>query len=164
MEDMATMRPEMRPEMRQDINDTLKQASKNREAKKVSTLRLVNAAIKDRDIAARSSGNYEGISDDEILALLQSMIKQRRESIKMYEQAGRQELADGEAQEIEIIEAFLPEQLSEEEIKVKIDEAVEQTGASSIKDMGAVMGFLKENYTGQMDFGKASGLVKQQLA
>ena len=121
--------------------------------------------IKDRDIADRTKGGVdeEGITDDGILQLLQSMIKQRRDSIEAYKKGGRDELAAQEAQEIEIIERFLPEQLGEEEITVAVTSAIEAVGAESLKEMGAVMAKLREDFAGQMDFGKASAIVKQRL-
>jgi len=151
--------------LREQLNDTLKEAMKAKEPTTVSTLRLINAAIKDRDIADRTKGGVdeEGISDDDILQLLQSMIKQRGDSIEAYTKGGRQELADREAQEIEIIEGFLPEQLGEEEMTAAVSSAIETVGAESLKEMGAVMAKLREDFAGQMDFGKASGIVKARL-
>lgn len=149
--------------LREQINDALKQAMKDKVTEEVATLRLIMAALKDRDIAARSSGNADGISEDDVLSMLQSMIKQRRESIDMYEKGGRAELAQREAAEIAVIEKFLPKQMSEEEIAEAVKAVIEETGASCLKDMGKVMGELKGRYAGSMDFGKASGIVKQQL-
>lgn len=128
----------------------------------MSTLRLVNAAIKDRDIAARSNGR-ESVSDGEVLEILAKMIKQRRESIKMYEEAGRLELAQGEREEIDIITSFMPKQLNEEEIDKACQDVVKEIGAEGLKDMGRVMGTLKERFAGQMDFAKAGALVKELL-
>ena len=150
--------------LRTRFQDQLKQAIHAKDEIAVSTLRLVIAAMKDRDIAARGKGNWEGISDDEILAMLQSMIKQRHESIRMYEAGGRKELADREASEIRIIETFLPAQLSEDEVKAAIEAAVTEVSATGIKDMGKVIGALKAKYTGQMDFSKVSQIVKTRLA
>lgn len=150
--------------LRTRFQDQLKQSLHAKDEIAVSTLRLIIAAMKDRDIAARSKGNWEGITDDEILAMLQSMIKQRNESIKMYEAGGRQELADREASEIRIIETFLPAQLSEDEVKAAIESAVTEVSATGIKDMGKVIGALKAQYTGQMDFSKVSQMVKTRLA
>ena len=147
-----------------EINNAMKQALKDKDNLKLSTIRLINAALKDRDIAARSNGNSDGISDTEILALLQFMIKQRNESAKVYREGGRNELAEKEEAEVKIIQDFLPQQLSEEETKTAIDKAVTETGATDIKDMGKVMGYLKDNYTGRLDMGKAGGQVKQRLA
>ena len=151
--------------LREQLNDTLKEAMKSKEPTTVSTLRLINAAIKDRDIADRTKGGIdeEGISDDDILQLLQSMIKQRRDSIDAYTKGGRNELADQEAQEIEVIERFLPEQLGDEEMTAAVNGVIEAVGAESLKEMGAVMAKLREDFAGQMDFGKASGIVKKRL-
>ncbi|MBI1216450.1 MAG: GatB/YqeY domain-containing protein [Alphaproteobacteria bacterium] len=149
--------------LRQKFQDQLKQAMHAKDEAVVSTLRLIVAAMKDRDIAARAKGNWDGIADDEILGMLASMIKQRQESIKMYEIGKRQDLADREAAEIKIIEGFLPEQLSDEEVKAVIEETIKTVGASGIKDMGKVMAEMKAKYTGQLDFSKASGWVKERL-
>ena len=154
--------------MRERIQQAMKDALKSGEKRRLSTLRLVTAAIKDRDIAARvdSKGKATGndrVSDDEILALLQKMIKQRRESVEIYTQGGRQELADQEADEIVIIEEFLPQQMSEEEVREATNATVEALGATGLKDMGRVMAALKEKYTGQMEFAKASSMVKEAL-
>lgn len=148
--------------MRETITAALQQATKARDARRVSTLRLVSAAIKDRDIAARTAGK-EQASDAELLELLAKMIKQREESQKIYADAGRDELAAQEAEEIVIIREFLPKQLSEKDMAKAIDDAIAETGASSMKDMGKVMAALKARYAGQMDFGKASALLKQKL-
>ena len=150
--------------LRTRLSDALKTAMKGKDGRSVSTLRLILAALKDRDIAARSKGNQEGVSDDEVLGLLQSMIKQRRESIDLYEKGGRMELAQGEAEEISVIEGFLPKQMSEEEIATVITGVVVEVGAESLKDMGKVMTALKEQFAGQMDFGKASAIVKERLS
>lgn len=150
--------------LRARIDDVLKTAMKSKETHTVATVRLIMAALKDRDIAARSKGNKDGISDDEILSMLQSMIKQRRESVEMYEKGGRAELAEQEASEITIIETFLPEQMDDDAIAAAIAEAIADAEASSLKDMGKVMGLLKERFAGEMDFSKASGLVKSKLA
>lgn len=150
--------------LRTRFQDQLKQSIHAKDEIAVSTLRLIIAAMKDRDIAARGKGNWEGISDDDILAMLQSMIKQRHESIKMYEVGNRPELAAREASEIRIIETFLPAQLSEDEVKAAIEDAVTSVSATGIKDMGKVIGALKSKYTGQMDFSKVSLLVKERLA
>ena len=149
--------------LRDDIKGALTTAMKGKDSRGVSTLRLIMAALKDRDIAARGKGNADGISDEEILGLLQSMVKQRRESIEMYQKGGRMELAQQEAEEISVIETFMPAQLSDEESKAAIAEAISQTGAESIKDMGKVMGHLKGKYAGRMDFGKAGAAIKEQL-
>jgi uncharacterized protein YqeY len=129
----------------------------------VSTIRLILAAMQDRDIAARSKGNWDGIGEDEVLSMLQSMIKQRRESIKMYEVGKRFDLVEREAAEIRIIETFLPVQLSEDEVRAAIDACIAETGALGVKDMGKVMAEMKARYAGQIDFSKASALVKDRL-
>jgi uncharacterized protein YqeY len=149
--------------LRKQLNDALKAAMLAKATLTVSTIRLVLAALKDRDIAARPKGQADGITDDDILQLLGSMIKQRRESITLYEQGGRPELAKQEADEITIIEQFLPRQLDEAEIKAVVDAAVAEAGASSIKDMGRVMAILKERHAGQMDFAKAGAITKAAL-
>jgi len=125
---------------------------------------LINAAIKDQDIAARGAGKTEGVDEGEILAILAKMVKQRIDSANVYEEGGRLELAEKELAEIKVIEGFLPRQLSEAEIAAAIDAAIDQTGASSIRDMGRVMGALKAAYAGQMDFGAAGALIKERLA
>ncbi|MEE2699719.1 MAG: GatB/YqeY domain-containing protein [Pseudomonadota bacterium] len=146
------------------IADALKKSMIAKNTKSTATLRLILAALKDRDIAARSKDKKETISDDEILGLLQSMIKQRRESILLYEQGGRMELAQQEAEEISVIEEFLPIQMGDEEMTTIIDTILTETDATNLKDMGRVMSTLKKNYTGKMDFSKASALVKKRLA
>ena len=146
------------------IADALKKSMIAKNTKSTATLRLILAALKDRDIAARSKEKKETISDDEILGLLQSMIKQRRESILLYEQGGRMELAQQEAEEISVIEEFLPIQMGDEEMTTIIDTILTETDATNLKDMGRVMSTLKKNYTGKMDFSKASALVKKRLA
>ncbi len=150
--------------LRPRITDALKTAMKSKNKAQVSTLRLIMAALKDRDIAARSNGNPDGVSDDDVLSMLQSMIKQRRESIKLYEQGGRMELAQQEAGEISIIEGFLPQQMSEADITAAIDAVITATEATSLKDMGKVMGALKAEHAGTMDFSKASAIVKERLS
>ena len=149
--------------MRERIAQAMKDALKSKDQAALSTIRLISAALKDRDIAARSDNNHDGISDDEILSMLQTMIKQRNESAKMYEAGGRPELAAAEQAEIELIKQFLPEQLSDDDIEKAIKDAVAETGAASIKDMGKVMAHLKEHYAGQMDFSAASQMVKAAL-
>ncbi len=149
--------------LRTRLSDALKAAMKERNERSVSTLRLILAALKDQDIAARGKGNKEGLTDDQVLGLLQSMIKQRRESIKLFEQGGRMELAQREAEEIAVIEEFLPEQMSDDEMAAVITGIIGEVGAESLKDMGKAMGALKEQYAGQMDFAKASALVKERL-
>ena len=148
--------------LRENINDAMKTAMKSQEKLKLSTLRLVNAAIKNADIEARTGGKGP-LADDDLLGLLQKMIKQRQESVELYDKGGRKELADQERGEIEIIKAFLPQQMSEAEAKAAIAEVIKATGAQGMKDMGKVMAALKERHAGKMDFGKASGMVKAAL-
>lgn len=148
--------------MRDQINTALKEAMKTQDKRRTSTLRLINAAIKDRDIASRSNGD-DGVSDTEILEIMAKMIKQRREAVVTYEEAGRLELAQQELEEIEIIEGFMPKQLGEDEARTAIDEVVKELDCSGLKDMGKAMGALKERYAGQMDFSKASKVVKELL-
>lgn len=150
--------------MRDRLQTALKEAMKAREAERLSALRLINAAIKDRDIAARGEGQEEGISDGEILAVLGKMVKQRQESARIYEEGGRIELAEKELNEIKVIEEFLPRQLSAEEVEAAIAAAMAESGAASIRDMGKVMAVLKGKYTGQMDFGAVGARLKEKLA
>jgi len=150
--------------LRQQFTDALKQAMLAKDDRGVATLRLVMAKLKDLDIAARPKGVTDGIKDDEIASMLQGMIKQRRESITLYQKGNRADLVTQETEEIAIIERFLPKQMGEEEIKAAIAKAVAATGASTIKDMGKVMAELKKAYAGQMDFAQVSALVKSQLA
>ncbi len=150
--------------MREQLAQALKTALKAKDQRTLSTVRLILAALKDRDIAARTRGTGEGITDDEILALLQSMIKQRHESIALYEQGGRLELAEQEAEEIEVIKRFLPVQMEEADQANAVDDTIADLKAESLKDMGRVMAALKERYAGRMDFAKASALVKTRLA
>lgn len=149
--------------MRDQISVALKDALKAKDQVALGTMRLISAALKDRDIAARGNGNTDGIADEEILSMLQTMIKQRNESAKMYRDGGRPELADSEEQEIAIIQQFLPTQLDEAGIQAAIESAMAETGANSIKDMGQVMAHLKQQYAGQMDFSAASKAVKTAL-
>ncbi|MCF2871969.1 GatB/YqeY domain-containing protein [Octadecabacter sp. G9-8] len=150
-------------ELRARVNTALKEAMKAKDATRLSTLRLINAAIKDRDIEARSGGQDEGVGDDVVLGIMGKMVKQRQESAKVYEEGGRLELAEKELSEIKIIEDFLPRQLSDAEASAAIDAAIAEVGADSIRDMGKVMGVLKGKYTGQMDFGKTGPMVKDKL-
>jgi uncharacterized protein YqeY len=150
--------------LRDDIKSALTIAMKGKDKQGVSTLRLIMAAIKDRDIAARSKGITDGIGEDEILSLMQSMVKQRRESIEMYEKGGRMELAQQETEEISVIETFMPAQLNADGVTFAIDEAISASNAKSIKDMGKVMGHLKNKYAGRMDFGKAGAAIKDRLS
>ncbi|HKA65057.1 MAG TPA: GatB/YqeY domain-containing protein [Methyloceanibacter sp.] len=148
--------------MRETITAALKTATKAQDKRRVSTLRLVSAAIKDRDIAARTAGKGEA-TDAELLELFAKMIKQREESEKIYRDAGRAELAQQEAEEIAIIREFLPKQLSEADMQKAIADAIVEAGATSVKDMGKVMAALKSRYAGRMDFAKASAAVKAKL-
>jgi len=148
--------------LRDEINTALKQAMKARDERRVSTLRLVNAAIKNADIEVETA-KKPPLSDDDLLALLQKMIKQRQESLEIYEKAGRAELAERERGEIEIIRGYLPKQMSEAEMRAAIADAIKATGAQGMKDMGKVMAALRQAHAGKMDFGKASGLVKSLL-
>lgn len=150
--------------MRDELNKALKESMRAKDDRAVSTLRLILAALKDRDIAARSKGNNDGISEDEVLQMLQSMVKQRKESIAMYEKGGRLELAEGEQAEIDVIQRFLPKQMSDAEIEAEVKNLIEEMGATSLKEMGAVMGELRTRFAGRMDFGKASPIVKQALS
>ena len=150
-------------ELRARINTAMKQAMRDKAAHRLSTLRLINAAIKDRDIAARGEGREDGVGEDEVLAILGKMVKQRQESVRAYEEGGRIDLAEQERTEIGYIEDFLPRQLDEAEIDAAVSEAIAATGASSIRDMGKVMGALKAKYTGQMDFGAVGPMVKSKL-
>jgi uncharacterized protein YqeY len=149
--------------LRVQISEALKSSMKAKEQRATSTLRLILAALKDRDIAARGKGGEDEISDDEILGMLQKMIKQRHESIKYYEQGERADLAKEEAEEIEIIERFLPKRLDEKEMTDAISAVIDELGATNIKDMGRTMAALKQSYAGRMDFSKASTIVKQRL-
>ena len=149
--------------MRERITSAMKAAMKEKDATRLSTLRLISAAIKDRDIALRGEGREDGVSDAEIMAILSKMIRQRQESAATYEQAGRLELAEKERAEIGVIEEFLPRQLSEGEIEQAVARAIAETGAASIRDMGRVMGALKEKYAGRMDFARAGAAVKKAL-
>lgn len=150
--------------LRTRLNEALKEAMRSKNQRALSTVRLILAALKDRDIAARSRGVTDGVDETEILSMLQTMIKQRNDSIALYEQGGRLELAEQEREEITVIEGFLPKQMSEEEVAQAVQAAVAETGASGIKDMGRVMAELKARHAGQMDFAKVSGVVKQQLS
>jgi len=149
--------------MRSQIKDALTTAMKAKDAPRVSTLRLIMAALKDRDIAARTEGKPDGISDDDILGMLGTMIRQRRDSVKMYRDGNREELAAKEEAEISVIEEFLPRQMDDGEVEEACKGAIAETGAEGIKDMGRVMGEIKSRYAGQMDFGKASAKVKELL-
>jgi uncharacterized protein YqeY len=149
--------------LRDDINAALKDAMKAKAERRVSTLRMVIAAIKNADIEARGQGK-EAPGDADLLALLQKMIKQRQESVELYEKGGRAELAAQEREEIDIIAGYLPKQMSEAEAKAAIAEVIKQEGATGMKDMGRVMAALRLAYAGRLDFSKASGIVKGLLA
>lgn len=149
---------------RDEFTTALKTSMQAKDQIAVSTIRLIMAAMKDRDIMARGDGNPDGISDAEILSMLQSMVKQRQESANTYAEVGRDDLAERELDEIGVIKKFLPEQMSEDEVSAAIDSIIADTGVSDIKGMGKVMGELKTRYAGQMDMAKAGGLVKQKLA
>ncbi len=151
-------------DLRSKISAATKQAMKDKDAARLSTLRLINAAIKDRDIAVRVDGNEVGVDDSEILAILGKMARQRQESAKTYEEAGRLDLAERETAEITVIEEFLPRQLDDAEVANAIADAIAEIGADSIRDMGRVMGVLKSKYTGQMDFGAVGPKVKDKLS
>ena len=150
--------------MRTKLREELSKAMKSRDSIRVSTLRLINAAIKDKDISLRSDSGREGVSDKEILSILAKMIKQRADSIRQYEEAGRIELAEGERAEVKVIEEFLPEKMSKEEIEKAICMIIGLVEAKSIRDMGKVMAQLKERYEGQMDFNTVSQKVKEALS
>ncbi len=150
-------------DMRTRVNAALKDAMKSKEADRLSTLRLINAAIKDKDIALRGEGDDKTVTDADVLAIMGRMVKQRQESARAYDEGGRLELAEKERAEIKVIEEFLPKQLSEAETEAAVDAAISAVGAESIRDMGKVMGELKGKYTGQMDFGKVGPLVKGRL-
>jgi uncharacterized protein len=149
--------------LRQAFTDRLKQSMKAREARTVSTIRLMLAELKARDIAARGRGNAEGLSDVEIQRMLQAMIKQRRESIALYEQGNREDLAQQEREEIAVIESFLPNQLDQSQIEAAVRSAIGETGAAGVKEMGRVMGVLRERYDGIIDFARAGAIAKRLL-
>jgi uncharacterized protein YqeY len=149
--------------LRDDINKALTEAMKARNERAVSTLRMINSTLKNADIEARGAGK-PALGDAEVLAVLQKMVKQRQESVELYKQGGRDDLVKQEQEEIAIIQAYLPKQMSEAEMAAAIDAAVKEAGASSMKDMGKVIGVLRGKYAGQMDFGKASAMVKAKLA
>jgi uncharacterized protein YqeY len=149
--------------LRDDINNAVKDAMRAKEERKLSTLRMINSSLKNADIEARGQGKPP-LSDEDILGLLQKMIKQRQESVALYDKGGRPELAAAEREEIAVISAYLPKQMSDDEVKAAIAATVTETGAAGMKDMGKVIAALKAKYAGQMDFGKASGLVKAALA
>ena len=149
--------------MREIINEAVKDAMCSKDKLRLSTLRLINAAIKDKDIALRVEDRPDGVSSSEILQILGKMVKQRQESARAYEEGGRLELAEQELSEIKIVEEFLPRQLSDDDVANAIQKIISSVGATSIRDMGKVMASLKEKYTGQMDFGKAGATIKKIL-
>ncbi|HEY3806873.1 MAG TPA: GatB/YqeY domain-containing protein [Kofleriaceae bacterium] len=149
--------------LRQELNDALKTAMKAKDERAVSTLRMVLAGLKDKDIAARTKGVTDGIPDDEARAVLQNMIRQRRDSIVMYEKGGRAELVKQESEEIAIIERFLPKQMGPAEIEAAAKAVIAELGAKDIKDMGKVMGAMKQRYAGQMDLSQVGAIVKKSL-
>ena len=150
--------------LREQFTEQMKEAMKAKDTRRLSTLRMIIAALKDKDIAARTETSREGIGDDDVLGLLAKMIKQREESAAAFESGGRPELAKSEREEIEIIRAFMPKQMSAEESRAAVQAVIADVGATSIKDMGKVMAALKERHAGQMDFAKASGVTKELLS
>jgi hypothetical protein len=151
-------------DLRERIGAGLKAAMRDKDAARLSTLRLINAAIKDQDIALRGEGRADGVDEAGVLAILGKMVKQRQESARAYEEGGRLELAEKERAEIDVIEEYLPRQLSAEEVEAAVTRAIADTGAAGLRDMGRVMAALKEKYTGQMDFGAVGPMVKARLA
>lgn len=151
-------------ELRARINAAVKQAMRDKASDRLSTLRLISAAFKDRDIAARGEGREDGVDETELLGILGKMVKQRRESAASYEEAGRLDLAQQERDEIEVIEEFLPRPLNDDEVEAAIATAMDEIGATSIRDMGRVMGLLKQRYTGRMDFAAAGPRIKTRLS
>lgn len=150
-------------DLRERFKEELKVAMKAKEAEKLSTLRMISAKLKDLDINARPKG-IDAVGEDEIISMLKGMIKSRRESVEMYKQADRQELAEKEESEIAVIESFLPAQLDDDAIAKVVDEAIEKTGASSVKEMGKVMAYLKEHYGAVLDFSKVGPLIKAKFS
>lgn len=150
-------------DLRGKISSSLKTAMKEKDQGRLSTLRLINAAIKDKDIDARAAGQDEGVGEAEVLAILGKMAKQRAESARAYEEGGRLDLAERERAEILVIEDFLPQKLSDDEARKAVDAAITEVGAAGIRDMGKVMGVLKSRYTGQLDFGSVGPMVKDRL-
>lgn len=154
----------MSKQMRDRITSGLKDAMKSKDAPRLSTLRLINAAIKDKDIALRGEEKEQTVTDADILAILGKMVKQRQESARAYEEGGRLDLAEREQAEIEVIEEYLPRKLDDDEIAAAVDTAITEAEATSIRDMGRVMGALKAKYTGQMDFGRVGPMIKDRLS
>lgn len=149
--------------LREDLQNALKESMKNKDMTTVGAVRLIIAGMKEKDVDARGKG-LEKASDTDLLAMMQNMVKQRKDSIKMYVDGNRQDLADKEQNEINVIEKFLPKQMSDAEIETAIKAIIASTGASSMKDMGKVMGELKAKYVGQMDMRKANGVIKTLLS
>ncbi|MBB4347260.1 MULTISPECIES: GatB/YqeY domain-containing protein [Rhizobiaceae] len=149
--------------MREKLTESMKEAMKAKDSRRLSTVRLIQSAVKDRDIANRGVGK-DAATDDEILQILQKMVKQREESAKIYQDAGRAELASQEREEIDVLKTFMPEQLSDEKVGEIVAAVVAEIGAAGMKDMGKVMAILRERYAGQMDFAKASGVIKAKLS
>lgn len=149
---------------RDNINAAMKEAMKNKDMERLAAIRLIIAAMKDKDVASRTDGRNDGIDESALLSMLQSMIKQRTESAKIFRENNRPELAEKEEGEIAVIESFLPKQLSDDEVAAIIADIIAKTGAAGIKDMGKVMAELKANYAGQLDMGKAGGVIKQKLS
>ena len=150
--------------LRDNLNEALKEAMRARDMTTVGAVRLILAKLKEVDIAARTEASREGVADDRILSMLQGMIKQRNESVVLYEKGNRPELAEKEKAEIAVIERFLPKQMDDAAVAAAVAEAMAATGAKTVKDMGGVMAALKTKYAGQMDFAKASAAVKKALA
>lgn len=150
-------------DLRTRVSDAIKDAMRSKEADRLSTLRLINAAIKDKDISLRADGDDRAVEDADVLSILGRMVKQRQESARAYEEGGRLELAEKERSEIKVIETFLPKQLDDAEIESAVSDAIAAVGAESLRDMGKVMGELKSKFTGQMDFGKVGPMVKAKL-
>ena len=150
--------------LRDRLNEALKEATLAKDTCATATIRLILAALKDRDIAVRSKDNSDAIDDDDILRLLQTMVKQRRESIDMYRKGNREDLADREAREIEVIQRFLPEQMGDASVTEAVEQVISDVGARGLKEMGKVMSALRERYAGRMDFAKASAVAKQKLS
>ena len=150
--------------LRDRLNEALKEATLAKDTCATATIRLILAALKDRDIAVRSKDNSDAIDDDDILRLLQTMVKQRRESIEMYRKGNRDDLADRESREIEVIQRFLPEQMGDASVTEAVEQVISDVGARGLKEMGKVMSALRERYAGRMDFAKASAVAKQKLS
>lgn len=151
-------------DLRERLDKALKKAMRDRDARRLATLRLVNAAIKDQEIAGRGTDDASDVGDAEIQSILAKMTKQRKESVRAYEEGGRLDLAESERAEMKVIEEFLPRQLSDDEVAEAINKAIDDVGASSIRDMGKIMGKLKQRHAGQMDFGAVGPMVKDRLA